>query len=484
MACYLKNKHNTNVFIGNAELVDSYVLYHITLEIGTVSWKVSHRYSEFVELNDKLISEYGVNKDLLPPKKVIGNKDPVFIEKRRLGLEEYLKTVLNFLQVTMPKDLAVFLDFQYYDIVFLLQNLALKFYNEGDRLLQESRNFTFTPLELHAISERLKQPCPPLEITDRRQDFSHVLDFCSQLTDVCIKGSNAPIRSSNIIPNCLKFELTAFKTVERLNIVALPLENIYNAQSLRNSVVSLSIRGCGVKRFAEILLCDTVHKNIMTDSTRDAFVWLKLMEADFSNNDIEEIDEAVALLPHLQHLTLHGNKLPVLKNLTSLPHLSHLCLSANQFVSSNLADLHTQLGNIINIDLSENNLTSLLPFSKLYSLEVLNVASNSITDLAEVTYIAGLPCLESLVLTGNPLATVVDYRIRVLEKFGKRAEEICLDNELPTRKELDTVAVLQAIRIAREGSNRTSGVQSHTTTLIGSSQPTSGSVTTCSHSPH
>lgn len=484
MACYLKNKHNTSISIGQVELFDNYMLYQITVDVGSTSWKVSHRYSEFVELNDKLISDYGVSKDLLPPKKVIGNKDPVFIEKRRLGLEEYLRTVLNFLQLAMPKELATFLDFQYYDIVFLLQNLALKFYSEGDRLLQESRNFTFGPLELYAISERLKQPCPPLEITDRRQDFSHVLDFCSQLTDICIKGTNTPVGTSNIIPNCLKFELSAFKSVERLSIIALPLENIYDAHSLRHTVVSLDVHGCGVKQFSEILLCDTVHKSVVTETAREAVVWLKIMEVDFSNNELEEIDEAVALLPHLQHLTLHGNNLSLLNNLTSLPHLSHLCLSANHFIGENLIDLHMQLGNIINVDLSENKLTSLQPFSRLYSLEVLNVASNSITDLAEVSHIAGLPCLESLVLTGNPLATVVDYRIRVLEKFGKRAEEICLDNERPTRKELDTVAVLQAIRIAREGTNRTSGIHPHTSTLLGSTQPTPDSVTTCSYSPH
>ncbi|XP_071452427.1 nischarin-like [Hetaerina americana] len=484
MACYMKNKHNTSIRIEQVELVDNYTLYHITVDVGTTSWIVAHRYSEFVDLNDKLISDYGVSKDLLPPKKVIGNKDPVFIEKRRLGLEEYLRTLLNFLQLTMPKELAVFLDFQFYDILFLLQNLAMKFFNDGDNILQKSRNYTFNPLELHAISERLKQPCPPLEITDRRQDFSHVLDFCSQLTDICIKGSNAPIKTSNIVPNSLKFELSAFKSVERLSIIGLPLDNIYDAQSLRQSVVSLDVHGCGVKRSSEILLCDTVHKNIAIDSTREALVWLKIMEVDFSNNDIEEIDDAVALMPHLQHLTMHGNKLPLLNNLTSLPHLSHLCLSANRFMSQNLMELHIQLGNIISIDLSENNINSLLPFSRLFSLEVLNVASNSVTDLAEVSHIAGLPCLESLVLTGNPLATVVDYRIRVLEKFGKRAEEICLDNERPTRKELDTVAVLQAIRIAREGPSRTSGIQSHTNTLLGSTQPTPDAVTSCSHSPH
>jgi hypothetical protein len=96
-------------------------------------------------------------------------------------------------------------------------------------------------------------------------------------------------------------------------------------------------------------------------------------------------------------------------------------------------------------------------FSKLYSLEGLDLTANQISDLSEIKYVSGLPCLENLTLTGNPVAIVVDYRVRTLEQFGGRAAEICLDNEKPTQKELDTVAVLQAIRIVKEGRTPTFG---------------------------
>ena len=37
---------------------------------------------------------------------------------------------------------------------------------------------------------------------------------------------------------------------------------------------------------------------------------------------------------------------------------------------------------------------------------------------------SGLPCLERLTLTGNPVTIVLDYRTKILELFGDRAREV------------------------------------------------------------
>lgn len=293
----------------------------------------------------------------------------------------------------------------------------------------------------------MKQPCPPLEILDNRYDFSHVLDFCCQLTTVTIKGSNDPVGTSNIIQNNLPFELSAFKTVQRLNIIDCPVSNIFSIGMMRSTVNSLNVHHAELKGITQVLLCDDLHKNVTY--TGETHAWKKIVEANFSHNEIETIDEGVKLMPNIEHLILSNNKIGALSNLTSLPHLSHLTLSANCFTEAN--DFHMKLGNIRYIDLSLNSIRSLQGFSKLYSLEGLDLTANQISDLLEIKYVSGLPCLENLILTGNPVAIVVDYRVRALEQFGGRAAEICLDNEKPSQKELDTVAVLQAIRIVKEG---------------------------------
>lgn len=105
------------------------------------------RYNDFAELHEKLVSEHCVEKDILPPKKLIGNKCEAFVEKRRQSLEIYLNAVYNYLKKAMPRELAVFLDLHVYDIYFLLQSMALEFFTNGNTLLQSS-SYKFNPVQV------------------------------------------------------------------------------------------------------------------------------------------------------------------------------------------------------------------------------------------------------------------------------------------------------------------------------------------------
>ena len=218
--------------------------------------------------------------------------------------------------------------------------------------------------------------------------------------------------------------------------------------NLRDTVKILNVHNTKLRNIVELAMCEEVHQHI--DNANDSHVWLKVTHLDLSDNQIETIDEAIKLLPHIEILNLNNNRLSEISNVTLLPRLSQLSLALNKFTSLP-EDLHIKLGKIVQLDLSQNSLTSLSSFSKLYCLEGLDVSCNRIENIEEVKYIGNLPCLENLRLTGNPVSTIVDYRVKVLEPFGKRAADICLDNEKPNQKELDTVSVHQALRIAREG---------------------------------
>lgn len=87
----LSPEHNVIVGIPSTQQCDGVTLYIINLCVGGVQWSVKQRYNAFAELHDKLVTNHGVARDLLPPKKIIGNKDPSFIEKRRCDLELYIQ---------------------------------------------------------------------------------------------------------------------------------------------------------------------------------------------------------------------------------------------------------------------------------------------------------------------------------------------------------------------------------------------------------
>ncbi|XP_043268514.1 nischarin [Venturia canescens] len=452
MACLLSNPENIEITIPSVETLDGVTYYNIEVRIAEVKWKLKHRYNEFAELHEYLVTEHCVEKDILPPKKLIGNKSETFIEKRRIALESYLNAVYHYLKKTMPREFVLFLYLHQYDIFFILQNMALVFFTQGDSLLELSKSYAFTPLQLYAISERLKQPCPPLEVVDRKFDFSHVLDYNSHLKHLTIEATSIYFGTSNIELSTLPIELSTFKSVETLVVDNYPMDKIYGMGNMRDTVKHLEVHNTSLRNIVEFAMCEEVHKRIA--SANDSHVWLKLSHLDLSNNRIKEIDEAIKLLPHIETLILNNNLLTEISNVTLLPRLSQLHLGSNSF-SKLPNNLHTKLGNIVYMDLSQNKLTSLASFSKLYSLEGLDVSCNRIENIEEVKNIGHLPCLENLRLTGNPVSTIVDYRVKVLEPFGKRAADICLDNERPNQKELDTVAVLQALRIAREGKSPT-----------------------------
>lgn len=178
-------------------------------------------------------------------------------------------------------------------------------------------------------------------------------------------------------------------------------------------------------------------------------MWKKLTIINFASNNINNVDWAIKLVPKLQHLNLSSNKLSELCDISCLHDLQVLNLSMNRF--SMCHNWHAKIGNIVKIDLSQNKIESLQGFSKLYSLESLDLSCNLISDVEEVQYICNLPCLEYLWLTANPVASSIDYRVKVIEQFNARMSEICLDNEKASERELDTARVLQALRIVKEG---------------------------------
>ncbi|XP_050314481.1 nischarin [Anthonomus grandis grandis] len=439
------NQKEINIEIPLTEEYTNITYYIIQVTVGEIKWKVKHRYNDFYTLHNKLVIDHGVSKDILPSKKVIGNKTNQFIEMRKKGLEEYLQRILVFLKRTMPKTFVHFLDFHLYDIYFLLQDLSLKCFAESDFVLSSTKSLNFTPLEFHAISEFLKCPIPGEENLENPLDLGPILDLCSQLRNLTVTGSFKEYLQSNIILNKLPFEFSFIKLNSSLNLKSVSLEMITSLGNLRETLKSLKVCYTNAKYIYEVLQCDVLHKSTLEGSER----WLALETLDLSNNNLIEIDKTISLAINLKTLILDGNKISTISNLTSLPKLEYLSIINNLITICD--QLHTKVGNIKTLNLSQNSIVTTKGFFKLYSLENLDLSCNKLCDIEQLEYLGNLPCIENLRLTGNNVSTTVDYRVRVLGIFGDKARNICLDNERPSQPELDKVSILNALKIVKEG---------------------------------
>ncbi|GFN84539.1 hypothetical protein PoB_001104500 [Plakobranchus ocellatus] len=431
--------------IHSAEQTEQFTLYVITVSVGSYSWTVKHRYSEFHELHEKLTASYKLDKTLLPPKKIFGNQSESFIKKRQRELEIYLQTIILYLAQHIPSCLAYFLDFDKYEIHGITQAMAEDLYNRGEALLFSKEPFEVTSLQLFSLTERLKLPEPTCESGDVKKDLGHILDFitrCKQLKVIC---QREPVGTSNILMNKVPFDLTLFKSLQTLSIQGCNMRLITGLETVKQTLSKLEVHQSS-SSMKEVLLQDAHHWRA-EDGGIIVGYWDFVTAVDFSHNSFSEIHESIQLLPNLESLDMSHNVVESIQNLQWLSQLTFVDLSHNNI--RHLDSLHTKLGNIKTLRISHNRLERLHGFAKLFSLQTLDISYNSISTIEELWFVSQLPCIEDLTVEGNAVTNSLDYRTKTLEMFGDRVREVVLDKQRSDQKELDTVAVLQALRKAK-----------------------------------
>ncbi|XP_067854712.1 nischarin isoform X2 [Heptranchias perlo] len=436
-------------------------VYIIEVKVGNHQWTVKHRYSDFHELHEKLTAEKRIDKNLLPPKKIIGKNSKTFVEKRQKELEVYLQTLLAKFPVAAPKALSYFLNFHLYEINGITAALAEQLFHKGEQLLLAGEAFCIRPLQLYAITQQLRLASPTCANGDAKTDLGHILDFACRLRYLKIAGTRGSVGSSNIQEHLLKFDLSIFKSVHQIEINNCEAKQIIGLPSLKNSLATMSV-AFSTASMKDILVPEASEfeqwevEGTASEHPVAAVIprWSMLTTLDMSHNRISNIDESVKLIPEVEFLDLSCNEIAVMENLQHLYNLIHLDLSYNKLTL--LQGVHAKLGNIKTLNLSGNQLESLSGLNKLYSLVNLDLGNNKILQIEEIKNIGSLPCLEKVILSNNPLSIIPDYRTKVLAQFGDRASEVCLDNTVTTEKELDTVEVLKAIQKAKEAKDRMS----------------------------
>ncbi|KAM4613145.1 nischarin isoform 2-T2 [Polymixia lowei] len=448
------------VWIIGSELVENYTVYIIEVTDGDHKWTVKHRYSDFHELHEKLTAESKVERHLLPPKKILGKNSRSLVEKRQKELEVYLQMLLVQFPTATPKALSCFLHFDVYEMNDITASLAEMLFHRGEQLLVAGEVFCLRPLQLHAVSQQLRQAKPTC-CTDAKTHLGHILDFTCRLRYLKIQGTRGQVGTSNIQETSLPFDLSVFKSLLHIEITECRSQQIRGLPSLRSSLATLSIHHSTDSMMAVLVPEASEFSQWEAEGAESGSplitlipLWRNLTTLDMSHNTITTIDNSVKLVPKVEFLDLSHNRLVSVENLQYLYNLVHLDLSYNTLRV--LEGAHTRLGNIKTLSLAGNQLDRLSGLSKLYSLVHLDLSSNQLAQLEEIRNIGSLPCLEKLILSNNPMCIIPDYRTKVLAQFWDRASEVCLDGCVTTEKELDTVEVLKAIQKAKEVKDRMS----------------------------
>uniref|UniRef100_A0AC35U5V7 PX domain-containing protein n=1 Tax=Rhabditophanes sp. KR3021 TaxID=114890 RepID=A0AC35U5V7_9BILA len=431
---------------------DKFVTYFVQCTVGNCTWTVSKRYSNFKDFDEIRFPDR--KKSFLPPKKVFGNRDTEFLTERKIELEKYLRAVAELeiwlakkhQKVLLPKLFARFLDFHQYEVHSIVEDICERLSIMSKIWITENENkpryFEFTAIEMHAIGERLKLPLSPTKDEDDTGDVSHVMEFLTTINNVKIKGAKGFVDNSNIISHSLALNLHFCRKLTSLWITDCDVRVIAGIDKCKHTLKRLTIH-YSMKNLKDLLCKDD------TKSINEITAWTTIEHADFSFNECTEIDGSIQLLKSLQKLNFSHNQLESIGS--SLHHLMHLTdITLTNNCISTVENWHLKLGNVKNLNLSGNDITNLNGLGKLFSLQSLNLSENLLGNIESIMALQNLPVLENLILKGNKIQKIVDYRAKVLHIFGQRFVEVTLDNVKSDSAEIDTITIRLALNKLNE----------------------------------
>ncbi|GMT24149.1 hypothetical protein PFISCL1PPCAC_15446, partial [Pristionchus fissidentatus] len=421
----------------------SYVLYTLRITIEPYTWTIERRYSDFAQLDKIRFTDK--KKSFLPKKKTIGNLDSEFIADRKIELDKYMKSFIE-LEIwyqrqknlhSLPLLIAQFLDMHQYEIHSIVDDLSLRLGKVGEGWIDGSRKcpkyFEFTPIEMHAIGERMRLAEPVMQ---GRSDVSHLIEFVHSLHSLRIRGGKGFVGTSCIVSNSLSLDVSYCKSLLALWLIDCDASQLVGQLQLRNHLRTLVIH-YSMQSCREVMGGDN-----------EGGVWTTLEEIDFSFNTVIELDDTLSRLPRVQSFTMTHNQLSDIgRFLVDLHSLTHLNLSNNKIEQLN--QWNEKLGNVKVLILAGNVITDLTGLSKLYSIETLDVSNNRLKNPENVSSIGSLPCLVELSMEGNEIAERLDYRTTVLEAFGGRFDEVILDGRSVDGREKNTIGVRLALKRAQ-----------------------------------
>ena len=428
-----------------------HALYKIDVMTKSNHWFVFRRYREFNELHKKLVSLYGIPKDMLPPKKFMSNMALSVLEKRKAALEHYLQRLVNSsTYVSSSPEIMEFLEVQRHDVMSVTKALAKDLSQNGEEVLAKGESFTLVPTQLYCITRQLQLPEPTNAVDDVDfGDLGSLYDFIYQLKSLCVSSIVSKATTSQELSSHLEFDISLFKSLRCLIIDGCPLNLINNLSKVQAQITNLTARYC-LTTLKELLVDCAAEKRVApkikgpVESWRGLTTarlmqnrvvvqpWCQLTNLIVTHNKLAVFDTSLKLLPVLQNLDMSYNEFVHL-DLQQLccPSLKSLNLSHNNIHF--ITGMPRELAHLKSLILSHNNLETVSGLDCLTGLIELDLGNNQIRVVLEISKLCLSSHLKYLSVAGNPFARVKPYRIVVLSYFKGR--EIILDKRPISQKE-------------------------------------------------
>lgn len=208
-------------------------------------------------------------------------------------------------------------------------------------------------------------------------------------------------------------DIRKFRSLKRLEIQKIPIEQIVGIQRLRAHLQELICSKSITSVESIIAHCGGDNAN--------GFLWNELRMADFSYNSLKTIDCSLEFVSNLNCLNLSHNQIVSVDAIKWLPNLKKLNLSYNSLSHIPQSIASRRLQSLI---LASNFIENLHNLPKLEALNELNLADNCILDHAALEPLGALIALQHLQLYGNPIAYHPNHREETCKYLHKNCASV------------------------------------------------------------
>ena len=244
--------------------------------------------------------------------------------------------------------------------------------------------------------------------------LNFIFDFFQKAIAVKVTGSV----NSNVF-----VDFSPFKAVKTLELFRVPVETIRNVSFLKKKVSTLVLQRCCTE------IMDFITNGDMSEE------WKKLTRANFRFNTISTLNDKLHIAaPYLKFLDLSHNNIRHLgKSLLYLNFLETLKISYNKL--EDIPDINPM--NFKNFIAKSNNIKMVDGFTHLYKLERIDLTSNCLEYLEQLTPLNQLSKLKRFNVYGNPLQFQPHYRRGILKELNHNinADLFQLDGDRVTLQE-------------------------------------------------